>query len=86
MFLKIGHRGARAYETENTLESFSKAIELGVNAIELDVRQSKDVRLVIIHDDINTEEGAKRIHRQRSRWHRKRQTGHFQENRASHNL
>lgn len=51
MFLKVGHRGARAYETENTLESFKKAIELGVNAIELDVRQSKDAKLVITHDD-----------------------------------
>jgi glycerophosphoryl diester phosphodiesterase len=32
MFLKVGHRGARAYEIENTLESFKKAIELGVEA------------------------------------------------------
>jgi glycerophosphoryl diester phosphodiesterase len=51
MFLKVGHRGARAYEIENTLESFKKAIALGVNAIELDVRKSKDGKLVIIHDD-----------------------------------
>jgi glycerophosphoryl diester phosphodiesterase len=51
MFLKVGHRGARAYEIENTLESFQRAIELGVNAIELDVRKSKDEKLVIIHDD-----------------------------------
>ncbi len=51
IFLKVGHRGARAYETENTLESFKKAIALGVNAIELDVRKSKDGKLVIIHDD-----------------------------------
>jgi glycerophosphoryl diester phosphodiesterase len=51
MFLKIGHRGARAYETENTLESFGRAIKLGVNAIELDVRTSQDGKLVVIHDD-----------------------------------
>ena len=51
MFLKIGHRGARAYETENTLESYNKAIELGVNAVELDVRQSGDEKLIISHDD-----------------------------------
>jgi len=51
MFLKVGHRGAKAYETENTLESFSKAIELGANAIELDVRQSRDEKLIISHDD-----------------------------------
>ena len=51
MFLKVGHRGAKAYETENTLESFSKAIELGANAIELDVRISSDAKLIVIHDD-----------------------------------
>lgn len=51
MFLKVGHRGARAYETENTLESFKKAIELGANAIELDVRKTKDGKLIISHDD-----------------------------------
>jgi glycerophosphoryl diester phosphodiesterase len=51
MFLKIGHRGARAYEVENTLGSFIKAIELGANAIECDVRISRDGQLVISHDD-----------------------------------
>jgi len=51
MFLKVGHRGARAYEVENTFESFRKAIELGANAVELDVRQSKDGKLIISHDD-----------------------------------
>jgi len=51
MFLKIGHRGAKAYEIENTLESFKKAAELGANAIELDVRQSKDRELIVCHDD-----------------------------------
>ena len=50
MFLKVGHRGARAYETENTIESFRKAIELGANAIELDVRLSLDGHPVISHD------------------------------------
>lgn len=51
MFLKVGHRGASAYEVENTLKSFQKAIELGANAVELDVRQSVDGALVVIHDD-----------------------------------
>ncbi len=48
--LKIGHRGAKAYEPENTLRSFQKAIELGVDAIELDVRITKDQQIVTIHD------------------------------------
>jgi glycerophosphoryl diester phosphodiesterase len=51
MFLKVGHRGAKAYEIENTLESFRKAIELGANAVELDVRISSDAKLIVIHDD-----------------------------------
>lgn len=51
MLLKVGHRGARAYEIENTLKSYEKAIALGANAIELDVRKSKDGKLVITHDD-----------------------------------
>lgn len=48
--LKVGHRGARAYEPENTLRSFKKAMELGVDAVELDVRKTKDGQLVVIHD------------------------------------
>ena len=48
--IKVGHRGARAYEPENTLRSFKKAIELGVDAVELDVRKTKDGQLVVIHD------------------------------------
>lgn len=48
--LRIGHRGARAYEPENTLRSFKKALEIGVDAIELDVRKTKDNYLIVIHD------------------------------------
>jgi len=51
MFLKVGHRGARAYETENTIESFGTAIKLGANAIELDLRRSGDGALIVCHDD-----------------------------------
>jgi glycerophosphoryl diester phosphodiesterase len=48
--LKIGHRGAPAYEPENTLRSFGKAVEMGVDAVELDVRKTKDGRIVVVHD------------------------------------
>ncbi len=48
--LKIGHRGAKGYEPENTLGSFQKAIELQVDGIELDVHLSSDNQLVVIHD------------------------------------
>lgn len=48
--LRIGHRGARVYEPENTLLSFKKALEIGVDAVEFDVRKTKDDQLVMIHD------------------------------------
>ncbi|MEM3956334.1 MAG: glycerophosphodiester phosphodiesterase family protein [Candidatus Bathyarchaeia archaeon] len=48
--LRIGHRGAKAYEPENTILSFKRALELGVNAVELDVRRTKDGEIVVIHD------------------------------------
>ena len=48
--LKVGHRGARAYEPENTLSSFGRALELGVDAVEFDVRMTRDDQVVVIHD------------------------------------
>jgi glycerophosphoryl diester phosphodiesterase len=48
--LRIGHRGAKAYAPENTLKSFKKALEIGIDAVELDVRKTKDNQLVVIHD------------------------------------
>ena len=51
MVLKIGHRGAMGYESENTLRSFKKAIELKVDMVELDVHVCKSGELVVIHDD-----------------------------------
>ncbi|OOG77388.1 glycerophosphodiester phosphodiesterase [Flavobacterium sp. A45] len=49
--LKIGHRGAKGYEPENTLISFEKAIEMGADGIELDVHLSQDGHLIVIHDE-----------------------------------
>ncbi len=49
--LKIGHRGACGYEPENTMRSFKKAIELGVDMIELDVQVCKTGEVVVIHDE-----------------------------------
>lgn len=48
--LRIGHRGARAYAPENTITSFKKALEIGVDAVELDVRRTKDNQIIVIHD------------------------------------
>jgi len=47
----IGHRGAAGLEPENTLRSVRRAIELGVDRVEVDVRVSRDGRLVIMHDE-----------------------------------
>lgn len=48
-FLCIAHRGAAGYAPENTLESFSKAIELGAGWIEFDVRVVESTP-VVFHD------------------------------------
>lgn len=45
-----GHRGARGLAPENTLEAFRKALELGVNTLELDVVMSKDGQIVVSHE------------------------------------
>jgi glycerophosphoryl diester phosphodiesterase len=50
-FMIIGHRGAAGYEPENTLLSFQKAIDIGVDWIEFDLHRSADGHLVVIHDD-----------------------------------
>ncbi len=50
-FLIIGHRGACGYEPENTLASFARAIDMGLNMIELDVYVCKTGELVVHHDD-----------------------------------
>ncbi len=45
-----GHRGYCAKYPENTLLSFEKAIELGVDAVEFDVWLTKDKQPVLMHD------------------------------------
>jgi glycerophosphoryl diester phosphodiesterase len=47
----VGHRGAMGHAPENTLASFARALELGVDAIELDVHLSQDGEVVVIHDE-----------------------------------
>lgn len=49
--LVIGHRGAMGHETENTLPSIQKAIDLGVDMIEIDVFKVKSGEIVVFHDD-----------------------------------
>jgi glycerophosphoryl diester phosphodiesterase len=46
----MGHRGAAAYEPENTLRSIRTALAMGVAAVEVDVQLTKDGELAVIHD------------------------------------
>lgn len=49
-FLKIGHCGAKGHVSENTLESIKKAIDLGVDAVEIDVHRCATGELVVFQD------------------------------------
>jgi glycerophosphoryl diester phosphodiesterase len=49
-FLRVGHRGARGLAPENTLAGFRRAVETGVDMVELDVQLSRDGEVVVIHD------------------------------------
>ncbi|MDN5216416.1 glycerophosphodiester phosphodiesterase family protein [Fulvivirgaceae bacterium BMA12] len=51
MFMKIGHRGAMGHAPENTLLSFSTALKMKVDMIELDVTLCQSGEAVVIHDD-----------------------------------
>ncbi|HEU0030101.1 MAG TPA: glycerophosphodiester phosphodiesterase family protein [Kofleriaceae bacterium] len=46
----VGHRGVPHLHQENTLAGFRRAVALGLPAVELDVRITKDGRAVCVHD------------------------------------
>jgi glycerophosphoryl diester phosphodiesterase len=46
----VAHRGGAGLAPENTLSAFRKALELGVDAVELDLHMSKDGALMVMHD------------------------------------
>jgi glycerophosphoryl diester phosphodiesterase len=50
MVVKIAHRGASKFAPENTLPAFEKAIDMGMDYIEIDVRATSDGILVLSHD------------------------------------
>jgi len=50
--LIIGHRGAPGYARENTIESFKKAMALGADMVEFDVRRTKDNIFIVYHDGL----------------------------------
>ncbi|RJP59552.1 MAG: glycerophosphodiester phosphodiesterase [Candidatus Auribacter fodinae] len=48
--LIIAHRGSSAYEIDNTLDSFQRAIDQKADMIEFDVRRTKDNVIIAFHD------------------------------------
>ena len=51
MIKVVGHRGAAAYAPENTISSFKKAVDMGVDEIEFDVQLTKDKVPIVFHDE-----------------------------------
>ncbi len=46
----IAHRGGSNLAPENTMAAFKNALELGVDMIEIDIEQTLDSVVVVIHD------------------------------------
>ena len=51
MTVVVAHRGASTVAPENTIEAYRLAVEMGADAIELDVHLSADGELAVIHDE-----------------------------------
>lgn len=51
MTLVVAHRGAPAVAPENTMESYRLAVEMGADAVELDVHLTADGKVAVIHDE-----------------------------------
>lgn len=46
----VAHRGSRLDRPENTIAAIERAIEAGATAVEIDIRSSRDGKLVVMHD------------------------------------
>lgn len=57
----IGHRGAKGLAPENTAASIKKALECGVNEVEIDVRTTKDNQLVLCHNKFIRADGRTKL-------------------------
>jgi len=49
-FMVIAHRGGRSLGPENTLYTYRRAVDLGVDVLEIDVHLTRDNLLAVIHD------------------------------------
>ena len=62
--LVMAHRGGRALWPENTLYAFERAVELGVDVLEMDIRTTADGVPIVMHDDTvdRTTNGSGPVH------------------------
>jgi glycerophosphoryl diester phosphodiesterase len=60
-FVRMGHRGAAAYATENTLSSIETALACNVDMVEVDVRRTKDGVLMLGHEPFLKGQGQTRM-------------------------
>lgn len=52
-YLRIGHRGAAgAAPPGNTLASIAAALRTGVDLVEVDIQQTRDGQLIVLHDSL----------------------------------
>ncbi|WP_457625796.1 glycerophosphodiester phosphodiesterase [Persephonella sp.] len=49
-FSVIGHRGAKGVKPENTISAIEYGIKAGADIVEIDIRKTKDGRLILLHD------------------------------------
>ena len=65
----VAHRGASAYAPENTLAAFKLATAKRADMFELDVQETKDHKLVVMHDTtLARTTDAKKVYPKRAPW------------------
>jgi hypothetical protein len=65
----VAHRGASAVTPENTLAALHEAVRRGADAVEFDVRRSRDGALVLCHDHtLERTTDARRVLPDRAPW------------------
>ena len=57
----MAHRGYSGVYPENTVLSFREAVKVGCDAIEMDVHETRDGRLVVIHDELDLPPGTAKL-------------------------
>lgn len=60
----VGHRGAKGLALENTAMSIEAAIAYGVDMVEIDLRLTKDGRVVLLHDENAVARNGEIVHPQ----------------------